>query len=66
VIYGGGDAAGADRARLPRIKQVDLRRAFLTTIFELDVGGVKQRVIPRDYQLDPIKDQAASCRFPCA
>ena len=29
---------------------------FLTTIYDLDIGGSKTRVIPRDYQLDPVKD----------
>lgn len=29
---------------------------FLTTIYELEVDGAKHRVIPRDYQLDPVKD----------
>ncbi|HET9903436.1 MAG TPA: 50S ribosomal protein L25/general stress protein Ctc [Xanthobacteraceae bacterium] len=29
---------------------------FLTTIYELDIDGTKERVIPRDYQLDPVKD----------
>src|SRR5205085_4378801 len=29
---------------------------FLTTIYELEIDGTKQRVIPRDFQLDPIKD----------
>jgi large subunit ribosomal protein L25 len=29
---------------------------FLTTIYELDVDGTKHRVIPRDYQLDPVRD----------
>src|SRR6266540_3638307 len=29
---------------------------FLTTIYEIDVDGTKHRVIPRGYQLDPIKD----------
>jgi large subunit ribosomal protein L25 len=29
---------------------------FLTTMFEIDVAGEKTRVIPRDYQLDPVKD----------
>jgi len=28
---------------------------FLTTICELDIDGEKHRVIPRDYQLDPVK-----------
>jgi large subunit ribosomal protein L25 len=29
---------------------------FLTTLYELDVGGTKHRVLPRDFQLDAIKD----------
>lgn len=29
---------------------------FLSTVFDLEVDGQKHRVIPRDYQLDPIKD----------
>lgn len=29
---------------------------FLTTLFEVDVDGAKHRVIPRDYQMDPVKD----------
>jgi large subunit ribosomal protein L25 len=29
---------------------------FLTTIYDLDIDGKKHRVIPRDYQLDPVKD----------
>ena len=29
---------------------------FLTTLFHLDVDGTKHRVIPRDFQLDVLKD----------
>lgn len=29
---------------------------FLSHVLELDVDGTKHRVIPRDYQLDPVKD----------
>ena len=29
---------------------------FLTTLYEIDVDGAKHRVIPRDFQLDAIKD----------
>src|SRR6185436_9702644 len=29
---------------------------FLTTVYDLDVDGAKHRVIPRDFQLDPVKD----------
>ncbi|HEX5211437.1 MAG TPA: 50S ribosomal protein L25/general stress protein Ctc [Pseudolabrys sp.] len=29
---------------------------FLTTLFEIDLDGAKHRVLPRDFQLDPVKD----------
>lgn len=29
---------------------------FLTTVYELDIDGEKQRVIPRGYELDPVRD----------
>lgn len=36
---------------------------FLTTMFEIDVAGEKTRVIPRDYQLDPIRDTVEHVDF---
>ena len=36
---------------------------FLTTTFDLDVDGTKELVIPRDYQLDPIKDKPLHVDF---
>lgn len=36
---------------------------FLTTVFDLDIGGEKTRVIPRDFQLDPLKDQPVHVDF---
>src|SRR6202790_2181162 len=43
------------------VEHEELRRRiyaghFLTTIYELDIDGTKHRVIPRDFQLDPVKD----------
>ena len=29
---------------------------FLTTLYNIDIDGTKHRVIPRDFQLDPVKD----------
>jgi large subunit ribosomal protein L25 len=29
---------------------------FLTTVFMLDIGGRKERVIPREVQVDPVRD----------
>lgn len=36
---------------------------FLTTLFHLDVDGTTHRVIPRDYQLDAIKDHPMHVDF---
>lgn len=36
---------------------------FLSHVIELDVDGTKHRVIPRDYQLDPVKDFALHVDF---
>jgi large subunit ribosomal protein L25 len=36
---------------------------FLTTVYELDVEGEKHRVIPRAYQLDPVKDRPVHVDF---
>ncbi len=36
---------------------------FLSHIVTVDVGGEKHRVIPRDYQLDPVKDKALHVDF---
>ena len=63
VIYGGGDAAVPISLDYRELNKLIYAGHFLTTIFELDVGGAKQRVIPRDYQLDPIKDQPIHVDF---
>src|SRR5690554_6036082 len=36
---------------------------FLSRVITLDVDGEKHRVIPRDYQLDPVKDNALHVDF---
>lgn len=36
---------------------------FLSHVITLDVEGEKHRVIPRDYQLDPVKDRALHVDF---
>ena len=56
VIYGGGEAAEAIALDFNQTKQMIFAGHFLTTIFEIDVDGKKTRAIPRDYQLDPVKD----------
>jgi large subunit ribosomal protein L25 len=36
---------------------------FLTHVVTLDIDGQKHRVIPRDYQLDPVRDQLVHVDF---
>lgn len=56
VIYGGGAAPEAIALDANKTRLLIYGGHFLTTLFEVSVGGKKQRVIPRDYQLDPVKD----------
>ncbi len=63
VIYGDNKeplSISVDQAELAR--RVFAGR-FLTSIYEIDVGGTKHRVIPRDYQLDPVKDHPIHVDF---
>jgi large subunit ribosomal protein L25 len=56
VIYGAGQAAEAIALDFNETKQLIFAGHFLTTVFEIEVNGKKTRAIPRDYQLDPVRD----------
>ena len=56
VIYGGNEPAEPISLDYRELNKLIYAGHFLTTIFELDVAGRKTRAIPRDYQLDVIKD----------
>ena len=56
VIYGGGAAPESITLDYKSINHLIYAGHFLTTIFEIEVDGNKQRVIPRDYQLDVVRD----------
>ncbi|MEX2035972.1 MAG: 50S ribosomal protein L25/general stress protein Ctc, partial [Xanthobacteraceae bacterium] len=45
------------------IRQKIYAGRFLTTIYELEVDGQKHRVIPRDFQLDPVRDNPLHVDF---
>jgi large subunit ribosomal protein L25 len=63
VIY--GDGKPALPIALP-MKEVWLKLhhgGFLTHIAVIDVGGEKIRVLPRDYQLDPVRDTLVHVDF---
>jgi len=63
VIYGGGDPAEPIALDYRELNKLIYAGHFLTTIFDIEIDGVKQRVVPRDYQLDPIKDQPLHVDF---
>jgi len=63
VIYGGGETAEPISVDYKEMNQLINGGHFLTTIFELDVEGRKQRVLPRDYQLDVVTDRPLHVDF---
>jgi large subunit ribosomal protein L25 len=57
VIYGGGETAQPISLDYKTLNHLIYAGHFLTTIFDIDLGDGKiERVIPRDYQLDRVKD----------
>lgn len=56
VIYGGKAAPLAISIDFKVAKKLIFSGHFLTTVFEIDVDGKKETAIPRDYQLDVVKD----------
>ncbi|HET6378359.1 MAG TPA: 50S ribosomal protein L25/general stress protein Ctc [Methylocella sp.] len=63
VIYGGGDPPEPVSLDYRELNKLIYAGHFLTTIFEIDLDGAKQRVIPRDYQLDPVRDRPLHVDF---
>jgi len=56
VIYGGKEAPIAIAVDHKDIRNKIYAGHFLTTLYDIDIDGQKHRVIPRDYQLDPVRD----------
>ncbi len=63
VIYGAGQAPQTIALDFNQTKQLIFAGHFKTTVFEIDVDGKKTRAIPRDYQLDPVKDTPVHVDF---
>ncbi len=63
VVYGGGEAALPIALDFATTNRLVYAGHFLTTIFEIDVDGNKVRALPRDYQLDPVKDTVVHVDF---
>jgi large subunit ribosomal protein L25 len=63
VIYGGGEKPEPISVDFRELNKLVYAGHFLTTIFELDVAGRKERVLPRDYQLDVVTDRPLHVDF---
>lgn len=56
VIYGGNQPPLTIALPFKDVNQRIYAGHFLSTVFEIDVDGTKIRAIPRDYQLDVVRD----------
>ena len=56
VIYGAKSEPVGIVVDFNEIWKTINRGRFLASIFDIDIDGKKTRVIPRDFQLDPVKD----------
>ena len=63
VIYGGGEKAEPISVDFKDINKLIYAGHFLTSIFDLEIGGRKERVLPRDYQLDVVTDKPVHIDF---
>ncbi|MBS0241992.1 MAG: 50S ribosomal protein L25/general stress protein Ctc [Proteobacteria bacterium] len=64
VVYG-GDVATQETVALDanELWKTISRGRFLASVFDLEVGGKKTKVIPRDVQLDPVRDTPVHVDF---
>jgi large subunit ribosomal protein L25 len=63
VVYGGGEAAEPVSLDYKELNKAIYSGHFLTSIYEIDIEGRKQRVLPRDYQLDAVSDKPMHVDF---
>lgn len=56
VIYGGGEAPTAIALNYRELNKLIYAGHFLTTLFDIEIDGKVERAIPRDYQLDVVRD----------
>ncbi len=63
VIYGGGEKPTPISLSWHDVNKLIYAGGFMTTTFDIDVDGDVEKVIPRDYQLDPVKDRPLHVDF---
>lgn len=69
IVYG-YDASGRDSVDLIYVREADLRKAvnslgsaFSNTLFDIEIDGVTQRVLPRDFQVHPFRPKAIAINW---
>ena len=63
IVYGENQPTSSISVDATEITNRIYAGRFLTTVFDLEVDGKKTRVIPRDFQLDPLKDRPIHVDF---
>ena len=63
VIYGDNKEPIGISLDFKELRQKIYAGRFLTTIYDLEIDGTKHRVIPRDFQLDPVRDNPLHVDF---
>ena len=63
VIYGGNEPPLTISLDDAELRQRIFAGRFLTSIYDVDVDGTRHRVIPRDFQVDPVRDHPVHVDF---
>ena len=63
VIYGDKQAPEAITLNYRDVEKQHQTGNFLSTVYNVDVGGEKNQVIPKDVQLDPVRDSILHVDF---
>ncbi|MEO1702513.1 MAG: 50S ribosomal protein L25/general stress protein Ctc [Pseudomonadota bacterium] len=63
VIYGDKKEPLSIALSRKDVTQKIMSGGFLTTVGEIEVGGLKHKVLAKDYQLDPVKDRLMHVDF---
>lgn len=63
ILYGNGQEPMNLAVDSKEITLLINKGRFLATVFDLDIDGKKEQAIPRDVQLDPVKDRVIHVDF---
>jgi large subunit ribosomal protein L25 len=63
IIYGDGKAPIGVSVDARELSKTISKGRFLATLFDINIDGTKHRVIPRDVQLDPVRDHPIHVDF---